>query len=356
MADDIIEGAARATDPVPRTFETLDGLRGVAAVMVMIWHAGARPYVPSAYLAVDLFFMLSGFVLAYRYDARLGSGLSGRDFLIMRVIRLYPLYLLGTLIGALFALWLTAARTGHYGFWAERMGLALIGVPVLARDATVFPYNVPAWSLFYELIVNAVFGFTNRRLPRKAIVAIVAAAGAALVVTMLHYGNMRFTGRMPRFLFGSLRAIFGFYVGVLIHGAWARGALPRWRVPPMLILAGFVLLLFAPSHGAFGETATAAIVFAGLPLTIALGIGNEPAGSAARVMTALGLLSFPLYAVHYPILRLSMRIARDLHLPAGAGIAAGLILSLIVAALALRFYDAPVRRRLSSAAARFFRR
>jgi peptidoglycan/LPS O-acetylase OafA/YrhL len=85
----------------PHQFATLDGLRGVAAIAVTSLHFRfelGKFLLPHSYLAVDFFFVLSGFVLAYAYEDRLSEGMKPIQFLRLRVIRLYPLYLIGTLI------------------------------------------------------------------------------------------------------------------------------------------------------------------------------------------------------------------------------------------------------------------
>lgn len=83
-------------------YQTLDGIRGIAALMIVLHHTGyyfsGLPFARS-YLAVDLFFVLSGFVIAEAYSTRLKDGLSCFEFMRIRIIRLYPLYLLGTLLG-----------------------------------------------------------------------------------------------------------------------------------------------------------------------------------------------------------------------------------------------------------------
>jgi peptidoglycan/LPS O-acetylase OafA/YrhL len=83
-------------------FNTLDGIRGLAAILVVIFHAeqffGARPF-PKSYLAVDVFFLLSGAVVANAYEHRLQSDMSLARFTWLRIVRIYPLYLLGTVLG-----------------------------------------------------------------------------------------------------------------------------------------------------------------------------------------------------------------------------------------------------------------
>jgi len=141
-----------------RTYVTLDGLRGIAALSVVVLHCyryfGDFTW-SSAALAVDLFFVLSGFVLAYAYEAKLPTA-SGA-FLKARLIRLYPLYLVGTLLGMIEAL-----ATMKYGgpaamdratFWTSLpFSLAMLPTPW-----QMYPFDGVMWSIFFELFINAVW-------------------------------------------------------------------------------------------------------------------------------------------------------------------------------------------------------
>jgi len=135
-----------------RTFYLLDGLRGVAAIAVMVYHAAALfvpVRLPGSYLAVDLFFMLSGFVLTHAYADRLAEGLSWRAFLVARLVRLYPLYIAGTMFGVLVVTAVLIAGMGHLDAlgWSSRVvaALAMLPSPDLGRGGTeLYPLNVPA--------------------------------------------------------------------------------------------------------------------------------------------------------------------------------------------------------------------
>lgn len=121
-----------------RTFHTLDGLRGVAAGTVLIYHfpsLWSPASAPSAYLAVDLFFLMSGFVIEHAYGQRLATGLGVRRFLLLRLIRLYPLYLVGTGITALA---IAGAMLAHQPAvqWTVPM---LVGSILCSRSATADP-------------------------------------------------------------------------------------------------------------------------------------------------------------------------------------------------------------------------
>jgi peptidoglycan/LPS O-acetylase OafA/YrhL len=204
---------------------------------------------------------------------------------------------------------------------------------------------VPAWSLFYEYVVNVLFGFANRQMGRRAVVAIVAGSGLLLVGLLATVGHLQFTGQMPKFLLGSVRTLFGFYVGVMLFRLWSKGRLPNWRIPPFVILVALALLLAAPSARPIGPILTFLIVFAAFPLLLVLGIENEPSGPLARLMSWLGILSFPLYAVHYPILSFLGHVWAQ---PPGLlRLSVSVAASVVIAWLCLKLWDAPIRARLT---------
>ncbi len=139
-----------------RTFHTLDALRGIAALAVVCFHRREGRF-PSAYLAVDLFYVMSGFVLAYAYDSRFAAGLSWRRFMAQRLIRLWPLYALGVIITLV-----SAVLAGDQKAWAQAP-LQFLFLPAQPGPdhAPLYPLNLPAWSLMFELAINfvwAVFG------------------------------------------------------------------------------------------------------------------------------------------------------------------------------------------------------
>ncbi len=162
-------------------YEILDGLRGVAALLVVFFHlfephSGGdvfRQVLNHGYLAVDFFFLLSGFVLGYAYDDRWGR-MTYLDFLRRRLIRLQPLVILGTLLGAACFYWGASAvcpAIATTPFWkllaVAAVGLALIPIPVswdIRGWAEMYPLNGPAWSLFFEYIANAAYALVLRRL------------------------------------------------------------------------------------------------------------------------------------------------------------------------------------------------
>ena len=143
----------------------LDALRGVAACTVVLFHRASRMPFPKGYLAVDFFFMLSGFVLTFAYQEKLDGGWSTRDFLATRIARLYPLYLLGFVLGLLVALSDPAIHFGPQGWVSAIPNLLLLPAWVgpHSKPPHAFPYNIPAWSLFFEVVANVLHALFLRR-------------------------------------------------------------------------------------------------------------------------------------------------------------------------------------------------
>src|SRR5437016_4136883 len=143
-------------------YVTLDGLRGVAALAVAILHTninmGSAPWLPHAYLAVDFFFVLSGFVVAFAYDQKLLTDMTFFGFMRVRLIRLSPMIVAGTILGAFYLLMRTHLEPGAIGYIAVAV---LFGVLLLPLDLVVgteqYPLNVPSWSLLFELISNVCY-------------------------------------------------------------------------------------------------------------------------------------------------------------------------------------------------------
>lgn len=147
-------------------FEILDGLRGVAAIVVVIFHFMeiaitdySENFVGHGYLAVDFFFCLSGFVIAYAYDNRI-TQMTTWQFIKLRLIRLQPLVIIGSILGLLTFLFDPFSNLyAIYGFGKTALiflySVFLIPYPAMAeRYTNLFSLNAPAWSLFWEYIAN----------------------------------------------------------------------------------------------------------------------------------------------------------------------------------------------------------
>ena len=169
-------------------FHLLDGLRGIAALIVMFRHTGyfwGGWTIPQSYLAVDLFFVLSGVVVANAYEARLRAGLAPARFALLRLIRLYPLYLLGSLIGLVPVV---AALLGLApSSLASPLPLVLLAAALLlplVSDPNLFPLNTPAWSLFFEMLANLAYAAMLRHLHCALLAALLLASALGLALAL----------------------------------------------------------------------------------------------------------------------------------------------------------------------------
>jgi len=325
----------------PRRYVTLDGLRGVAAVSILLLHL-ERPgfhMPPGAYTAVDLFFMISGFVIAGAYEDRIPR-IGVRGFLRARMIRLYPMLLIGLLILPAYGLAvfvLYGERIGGPWDMLRSLGASLLFLPSqlptsrLWDQAMLFPLNTPVWSLMLEVVVNLAYALALPWLSQRALVFIVLASGVLLVAASLQLGGLDLGWSWATLWGGFPRAAFSFFLGVLIH----RGKLPRLPIPPILILAAVPLLFYAPPLLA---------ILVGYPLVL---IGaTAPDMGASRLMTAMGALSYPLYVIHFPLLHWIGWLLAG-RMPAWASIPVSVALVLLCSLLALKLWDEPVRRWLS---------
>ncbi|RZL98444.1 MAG: acyltransferase, partial [Pedobacter sp.] len=182
-------------------FEILDGLRGVAAIAIVIFHFMEMVYefklnfIGHGFLAVDFFFCLSGFVIAYAYDDRIGK-MGNIEFFKSRLIRLHPLVFLGSVLGLL--AFLFDPFGGHPELYSAGKiiliflcSIFLIPFPVIGeRSFNLFGLNAPAWSLFWEYIANIVYAFVLYRISRKYLIVLIIISAIALCYVSYSAGNV----------------------------------------------------------------------------------------------------------------------------------------------------------------------
>jgi len=271
-------------------------LRGLAAIVVVAFHLGLP--IAGAHLAVDFFFMLSGFVMARTYEARLRDGTLGTGhFFAKRYKRLWGWMALGTCLGFLAAL-------GQYGFSAQlSLGFALTLAMVPALNIASAPYllNMPLWSIIYELVANAAHGLGLARMGNGALLAVVALCAVGLGWAIVLVGFPR--GGFPEYHWlVLLRVGLAYVLGILIWRLWEDA--PPVKVPFALsfaILPGYVALFYFWPW----QFAPVAFVLLLAPLMMFGGMSARfSSPRSAEWATTLGAISFPLYAVHYPAIQL----------------------------------------------------
>ena len=297
-----------------KRFYGLDGLRGVCAITVVLFHCNdlfhSGPIFQHGFLAVDMFFILSGFVIALTYEERLKTGFGVKPFLRARAKRLLPVYWLGALLNiAIFAFILFGGYVTLPGYTAGLVAFVslttLLLIPqFLSPDNTPFPPLSIAWSLFMEWLANLLYASGAFRLKTSTLLAITAVGWGLMTVVGYRLDVGWCVGmRQSDFIYGALRAVPGFFAGVVIfrgHKAKLFDRLPA--ISPELLLTLWLVIAAVPTFTAT-PTFDAAAVIGLCPLLLVLLIRSE--AKAPRFCKPLGDLSYPLYTTHRGIILLA---------------------------------------------------
>jgi peptidoglycan/LPS O-acetylase OafA/YrhL len=276
----------------------LDALRGIAALAVMLHHEsglyGTHWPLPRAYLAVDFFFMLSGLVLTPVMEPRLRAGLGAERFVVQRLRRLWPVLAVGVSVGGLHALLLGRADAA----------LLLLGglmlVPMLKGAGGIYRLDGPQWSVSFELIANYAHARLLARLSDRQVLGVTLAMGATLAGLIGHVGSVAMGDVVANWWGGFARVGFNYALGVwmgrrLAASAPMRGGLLA-LLPVPLVLG---LMPLVPLPVAWGDGLAVFLLLPGALWWAAHATCPAPAERAARW---LGELSYPLYALHVPLL------------------------------------------------------
>jgi peptidoglycan/LPS O-acetylase OafA/YrhL len=362
-------------------FEILDGLRGVAAMVVVIfhlcetWNGGdhARQIINHGYLAVDFFFMLSGFVIAYAYDDRWRPA-NGRprmtvwDFFKRRLIRLQPMVVMGTVLGALlFYLGaspkifpLVATTSLSRLLLVALIGCTLIPIPVsmdIRGWQEMHPLDGAGWSLFFEYIANIVYALGLRKASNRVLLVLAALSAAFLTHYLVTTPRGDITGGWSvsalELKIGFLRLFYPFLAGMLLQRMHKRLHLRNaflWC--SLLLLVTFVLPRFGtPATLWINGLYEAMVIILVYPVIVAMGAGEQISGRVAtRLCRFSGEISYPLYITHYPLIYIYTAWVYDGKLTRAQGVAWGAALfvtAIVVAYACLKLYDEPLRRWLN---------
>ena len=368
-------------------FELLDGLRGVAAILVVFYHIfeglafaaatngvgdGLITTLNHGHIAVDFFFILSGFVISYAYDDRWGK-MSTWQFFKRRLVRLHPMLVMGAVIGALafafvgFEKWDGTVAPVEWVMTAMLLTMFMIpavpGVPYEVRgNGEMFPLNGPAWSLFFEYLGNIIYALVIRRLSTRMVAVLAAVLGC--LHAWFFVGNVSgydmvgvgWTIDEINFWGGLVRMLFPFTMGVLL----ARTFRPRKTKGAFWVCSAMLVILFSVPYisplknmdisvNSLYEVVCITVVF---PFVVWLGAcGVSSGGVVTRMNRILGDLSYPLYIVHYPIMYVfyAWLVEKKYYTLQDCWSVAALvvILSIMLALLCMKLYDEPVRRWLA---------
>jgi peptidoglycan/LPS O-acetylase OafA/YrhL len=360
-------------------YALLDGLRGVAAMLVVWYHvfegfqfAGNKPvidFINHGYLAVDFFFLLSGFVIGYAYDDRWGKSLTMGGFFRRRLIRLHPMVMLGALIGTVSFLLTGMERWDGTHSTLLLTLIALVcswlmipALPGMQRDVRgngeMFPLNGPCWSLFFEYIGNILYALIIRRLSTRALAWLTALLCCALtwfaVTNQSGYGSIGvgWTVDTTNLLGGTLRMLCPFTIGMLMSRVFkpiknVRGAF--WICTIILLVLFHVPFIDGGTPMSLNGIFEVACIICIFPIIVWLGAsGTTTDNTSRRICRFLGDISFPLYIVHYPLMYAFYMwlIKTELYTFSETWPIAisTMACSVCIAWLSLRFYDEPVRK------------
>lgn len=351
-------------------YPVLDGLRGVAALMVVAFHlfeAHATSYLDQiinhGYLAVDFFFLLSGFVIGYAYDDRWHQMTVG-NFFGRRLIRLQPMVVMGSVIGAICfyfqasAMWPAIAQTPVWNMLLIMViGCTMIPVPPsmdIRGWMETYPLNGPAWSLFFEYVVNILYALFIRKVPQWLLGILVFLSAGMLVHLTLTSPRGDVVGGWSlepmQLHIGFARVMYPFFAGLLLFRlarlahfknafAWCSGLVFAVLAMPRIGGSGHLWM-----NGLY-ESLSIIIIF---PLIIYLGASSELKGAAARkICKFLGDISYPVYITHYPLIYIYTAWVYDHKIPLRQGFPWALLVfasAILLAYACLKLYDEPVRK------------
>ena len=339
-------------------FEVLDGLRGVAALAVVVFHFMeyiapdySHSFIGHGFLAVDFFFCLSGFVIAYAYDGRL-ERLGLAEFFRSRVIRLHPLVVIGSILGlAGYYIEFLIRPTEPIG--ALRIAevvvcsLLLIPFPVMGnRFYNNFGLNAPAWSLFWEYVANICYALFLHRIRRRYLMILAVLAAAGIVWVLYKEGNLLGGWSGGTFWDGLARVSYSFLAGMLIYRS-------GWIVNNRLGFLALSILLTLAFLFPFSERnllSESVIVLLYFPFLVGLGAGTSPGSWIRKFCVFSGRISYPLYMTHYWLIWIFGDYFTS-HRPVGWRllliVSGVLAFQLILAYVVMVVWDIPVRRALS---------
>ena len=341
MSDPVAQDQSRVAKH--QHFPVLDGLRGVAALAVVLFHSyEGGGLVPNGPLAVDLFFVMSGFVIANSYGARLAGSMTKLSFIARRFVRLYPMLFVGALGGIVLALLhnkLSPSTAYPMHALLASGGLSLLVLPYLepTLGEKAFTFNPPIWSLFFEIVANLAYVLIVRRL-NIAILVVIVLTGLAGVVW---YGPL---GGGPNnfFIPGFPRVACGFFGGVLLQQVWVKYPALRFSIGFLPLTAVLLALLAIP------KVIGGALFIPVFLVMVAIVWGAIGRGSVERrpVLQFLGEISYPVYLIHWLTLYLFTFVGTKLHLVGdkyAIVVAAHLCAIPFIGYVVAHYYETPVR-------------
>lgn len=328
---------------------TLDAMRGVAALSVFLLHVSVylgTNFAPGGDLAVDFFFALSGFVIAKAYSPRIRSGdLSFLGFVRTRIIRLYPLFFLGCMFGIVKIFFQIGLADEKAPTWLQFLGTLLSNLVMIPSPSSVFlfPLDNPAWSLFFELVANVLYVWALLGARRYRLWLLMLPSAIILFIGGYRHGDMGLGADWPTFIFGLSRAGYSFTLGALFFHVLGepRRRASYWSIAVIMLL---VSVFAMPMPGVDRRLFEPLMILFCLPIILWLGARLEIPARLRKIAGALGDVSYPLYAIHFPLTVMFGHLqSRLIHAPLLPTYTAFVAATVICAWLVARYYDGPVR-------------
>jgi peptidoglycan/LPS O-acetylase OafA/YrhL len=357
-------------------YEILDGLRGVAAILVVAFHifetfAGGNRFkqiINHGYLAVDFFFLLSGFVVAYAYDDR-WEKMTQWEFYKRRLIRLQPMVIMGMIIGAVFYYFQASdilfPQIAGMPVWklilTMLIGFTLLPIPPsmeIRGWGEMHPLDGPAWSLFFEYIANILYALFFRKFSNKVLgIFVLIFAGMLINYTVFGPKGDVIGGwslNLEQMNIGFTRLLYPFFAGILLSRL---GKLIHIKGVFWVCSLLITVILCVPRIGdenslwmnGIYESVCIILLF---PLIVSVGAGGEIKNPfSLKICKLLGDISYPIYITHYPLIYWYTAWVVDNKVSIQDGYILGigvLIASIAIAYLCLKLYDEPVRNWLQN--------
>lgn len=369
-------------------FEILDGLRGVAAIIVVLFHlfetyskGPCHQILNHGYLAVDFFFILSGFVIGYAYDDRWAKGMTQWNFYKRRLIRLQPMIIMGSLIGAF---WFFFGDAPFFSLvmktpWWKVLIILILGCLMFptppAMDIRgwqeINSLNGAQWSLLWEYIGNFLYAVFVRRLSKVGLTVFVAIAAFFTIDISFNldmfgllagresssYTMIGGFGLSPQQIYiGMSRLLFPFFGGLLLYRLGLRIRLKKYGFLWCSLAIAAILVwphIGGDKPNVFNGAYCAAAIILLFPMIVCAGAGSPLEGKKTiKACKFLGAISYPLYITHYPMIYVQMKWAAEhADAPLGTHIWVAVwifIASIAVAYACLKVYDEPVREWLKN--------
>jgi peptidoglycan/LPS O-acetylase OafA/YrhL len=351
-------------------YQILDGLRGVAAVVVVTFHIfealSSSPLdqiINHGYLAVDFFFVLSGFVIGYAYDDRWNKITIG-EFFKRRLVRLHPMVIMGMIVGAVGfyfqqgALWPIISTIPVWKMLLVMLiGFTIIPLPPSSMDIRgwheMYPLNGPGWTLFFEYIANILYAVVVRKFSKTALAILVFIAACAL----LHWGVTGGQGDMiggwsiepAQLRIGFTRLMYPFFAGLLLSRTakltFIKNAFLWCSLLIIIVLS--IPRIGGSTHLWMNGLYEALVIIFIFPLIVYIGAsGNVKGKYANRLCKFLGDISYPIYITHYPLIYIYTAWVKNNNVSLENGWPYGLLVlisAIIIAYACLKFYDEPIR-------------